>query len=142
MKNEDENAALTFIKPIFRGSRFENVNLSGCDYRNINMSGCSFDDLNMSAGASTNVNLAGLRIDKASLAGASISGGRGRRHDDDGISVAELLAYWREGHAANPEAGRHEQDHHRRQGDRRPCRIHAAAGLRDGRSGGAALLLP
>jgi uncharacterized protein YjbI with pentapeptide repeats len=105
MRIEDEKRRLDVHKADLSGSRFENVNLSGCDYRNINMSGCSFDDLNMSGWRVHNVNLAGLRIDKANLAGASISGGRVGGMTIDGISVAELLAYWREGHAANPEAG-------------------------------------
>ena len=43
-----------------------------------------------------------------------------------------------------PATGReaHEQDHHRRQGNRRSGRIHASAGLRSRRRGNPALLLP
>ena len=120
------------------GSRFRRRQSVGGDFHNVNMSGCSFDDLNMSGWRVHNVNLAGLRIEKANLAGASIVGeARGRDHRRDlGHRPARLLAGGPRGEKA------HEQDHHRRQGNRRSGRIHAAPGLRSRRRGNAALLLP
>jgi uncharacterized protein YjbI with pentapeptide repeats len=98
MKIESEKHRMDVHKADLSGSKFDDVNLSGSDFHNINMSGCSFDDLNMSGWRVHNANLAGLRVDKANL--ASIVNARLDGATIDGISVTDLLAYWRAAHEA------------------------------------------
>src|SRR5262249_40035601 len=86
------------------GSAHENANMSGGSYHNINLSRCTLEDLNMAGWRVHDVNLSGLRIDKANLAGASIVNSRLAGMTIDGIEVTELLAAWKEKHAAK-EAG-------------------------------------
>jgi len=43
----------------------------------------------------------GLKVEKANLAGASFVGARLEEATIRGVSVADLLAYWRSGHGAN-----------------------------------------
>ena len=50
------------------------------------------------AGGVNNVNLAGLKISNANLAGASLLDARLEGTTIEGISVTEMLAYWRAGH--------------------------------------------
>ena len=64
------------------------------------MWGCSFDDLNTSGWRIRDANLAGLRVEKANLCGASITAANVDRMTIDGLPVADLLEYWRAGHAA------------------------------------------
>jgi uncharacterized protein YjbI with pentapeptide repeats len=99
MNIENEKRRLDVHKADLSGSRFDDVNISGCDFRNINMSGCAFDDVNMSGWRIRNVNLTGLQVEHANLAGASIE----KAHHlegmtIEGVSVADLLAFWRAGH--------------------------------------------
>ena len=69
------------------------------------MSGCSFDDLNMSGWRIQNANLSGLKVEKVKfLAGASFVDARLEGATIEGVSVTDLLAFWRTGHeAANSE---------------------------------------
>jgi uncharacterized protein YjbI with pentapeptide repeats len=100
MKVEGGTHRLEVRKADLSGSIFDDVNLSGGDYHNVNLSGCSIDNANMSGWRVHNANLSGLKIDKANLAGASIVDGRLEGMTIEGISVTELLAFWREGHRA------------------------------------------
>ena len=100
MKIENENHRMEVHRADLSGSKFDDIN-SGSDFRNINMSGCSFDDLNMSGWRVHNANLSGLQVEKANLAGASFVDARLEGATIEGVSVTDLLAYWRAGHGAN-----------------------------------------
>ena len=65
------------------------------------LSGSKFDDLNMSGWHVHNANLSGLQVEKANLAGASFVDARLEGATIEGVSVTDLLAYWRAGHGAN-----------------------------------------
>ena len=94
MQIDKQKLCLNVHNSDLSGSRFDDVNISGCDFENVNMSGWRVN----------NVNLAGLKISNANLAGASLLDARLEGMTIEGISVAEMLAYWRAGHAAQAEA--------------------------------------
>jgi uncharacterized protein YjbI with pentapeptide repeats len=98
MKIESEKHRIDVRKVDPSGSKFDNVNLSGCDFHNISMSGFYFDDVNMSGWGVHNALLAGLRVDKTHFAGASNARLDGARIDR--IVVTDLLAYSPAGHGA------------------------------------------
>jgi uncharacterized protein YjbI with pentapeptide repeats len=64
------------------------------------LSGSKFDDLNMSGWRVHNANLSGLKVEKANLAGVSFVDARVEGATIEGVSVTDLLAYWRAGHGA------------------------------------------
>jgi uncharacterized protein YjbI with pentapeptide repeats len=64
------------------------------------LSRSKFDDLNMSGWRVHSANLSGLQVEKANLAGASFVDARLEGATIEGVSVTDLLAYWRAGHGA------------------------------------------
>jgi uncharacterized protein YjbI with pentapeptide repeats len=90
MQFEGQKVRLDATRSDLSGSRFDDVNISGCDFENVNMSGWRVH----------NANIAGLKIANANLAGASIIDARLEGMTIDGISVIEMLEFWRAGHSA------------------------------------------
>lgn len=95
MKLHGVKHVLDVARAALSGSRFDDVDLSGCTIHDVNFAGARLDDVNCAGWHVAKANFSGLELENASLAGARLLNCRYDGMTIEGIEVTELLALWR-----------------------------------------------